>query len=95
MTIKDNAITPFVVKVEDNQFVLYEEKTTAKGETHEDPIGYFINLSVLIRRIAHLKLARRNEQVDLGGFIAEYKAAYRGAESAINICSPSKILTNE
>ena len=83
MIIKDDAISPYLVRVEGSQFVLVEEKKTAKGDLVENIVGYFISLPVLIRRIAQIKIAEKNAISTLDGFISEYKNIYQQVEEAL------------
>lgn len=90
MLIKSEAIEPFVIRIDEDQFVLIEIKTSEKGIKYEHIYGYFINLAILIRRIVQIKIARNEEIKTLVGFISEWKSVQKQITEAIKDVTPSQ-----
>lgn len=85
MEIRDKALDPLFIRVEDSQFILCEQKTTEAGKEHEVNVGYFISLPVLIRRATQIKAAKSQETKTLSEFIQHYKAALQELLEAVKI----------
>ena len=63
--IKDPAIAPYVIYVEEDQYVLVD--------TNKDKaLGYYSNIETAIQRISRLGLVDSKEEYTLAGFIESY-----------------------
>ena len=64
-TIKDPVIAPYVIYVEEDQYVLVD--------TNKDKaLGYYSNIETAIQRISRLGLVDSKEEYTLAGFIESY-----------------------
>ena len=63
--IKDPAIDPYEIQVEEDQYVLVD---TIKDK----PLGYYSNLDLAIQKISRLNLANQKEEFTLAGFIESF-----------------------
>ena len=63
--IKDSAIAPYEIQVEEDQYVLIDTKK-------DNPLGYYSDLSNAIQKISRLGLANQKEEFTLAGFIESY-----------------------
>ena len=63
--IKDPAIAPYEIQVEEDQFVLID---TEKNK----PLGYFSHLETAITRVSRMSLANAKEDYTLAGFIESF-----------------------
>jgi hypothetical protein len=63
--IKDPAIDPYEIQVEEDQYVLVD---TIKDK----PLGYYSNLDLAIQKISRLNLANQKEDYTLTGFVESY-----------------------
>ena len=63
--IKDPAIDPYEIQVEEDQYVLVD---TSKDK----PLGYYSDLKNDIHKISRLGLANQKEEYTLAGFIESF-----------------------
>ena len=63
--IKDSAIAPYEIQVEEDQYVLIDTKK-------DKPLGYYSDLSNAIQKISRLGLANAKEEYTLAGFIESF-----------------------
>ena len=63
--IKDAAIAPYEIYVEEDQYVLVDTEK-------DKPVGYFSRLDVAIHKISRLSLANQKEDYTLAGFIESF-----------------------
>ena len=63
--IKDDAITPYVIHVEEDQFVLVDS-------IKDKPLGYYTKLDTVIKKVSRMRLADNRETYTLVGFIESY-----------------------
>ena len=63
--IKAPAIAPYIIQVEEDQYVLVD---TDK----DNPVGYYTDISTAINKISRLGLANQKEDYTLAGFIESY-----------------------
>ena len=63
--IKDPAIAPYEIWVEEDQYVLVD---TDKDK----PLGYFSDLSSAIHKVSRVSLANQKDNYTLTGFIESY-----------------------
>lgn len=76
MIIKDDALEPFFVQVEADQFVLKETKEIdtshflSKGEEGEREIhhGYFVSMNALVNKAIQIKMSRSEDVLTLQQF---------------------------
>ena len=77
MIIQDKFLKPFIIKVDDKSFDLFEIKTVqegkTKGQTVELPVGYYGTLSGCLAKVARLKVDRKYHTATLHKYIAEYE----------------------
>ena len=64
--IKDKAIAPYEVWVDEDQFTLLDT-------TNNKTIGYYSSLEKAITKVSRLSLANSKEDYTLTGFIESYK----------------------
>ena len=63
--IKDSAIAPYEIQVEEDQYVLIDTEK-------DKPLGYYSNLTNAIKKISRLGLANQKEDYTLAGFIESF-----------------------
>jgi len=63
--IKDAAIAPYEIYVEEDQYVLVD---TDKDK----PVGYYSDMAHVINKISRLSLANQKENYTLAGFIESF-----------------------
>ena len=63
--IKDPAIAPYIIQVEEDQYVLVDTEK-------DKPLGYFSHLENAISKISRMSLANQIEDYTLAGFIESY-----------------------
>jgi hypothetical protein len=63
--IKDAAIAPYEIYVEEDQYVLVDTEK-------DKPVGYFSRLDVAIYKISRLSLANQKDDYTLAGFIESF-----------------------
>ena len=63
--IKDAAIAPYEIYVEEDQYVLVD---TDKDK----PVGYYSDMTHVINKISRLSLANQKENYTLAGFIESF-----------------------
>ena len=63
--IKDSAIAPYEIQVEEDQYVLIDTKK-------DKPLGYYSDLSNAIQKISRLGVANAKEEYTLAGFIESF-----------------------
>ena len=63
--IKDSAIAPYEIQVEEDQYVLIDTKK-------DKPLGYYSDLTSAIQKISRLGLANQKEEFTLAGFIESF-----------------------
>jgi len=89
MRIESNAIEPFVIEIDEDQFVLIEKKVIQEGQNsgniHESTIGYYKSISALIKRVVQIRLARQQTVVNLKTFISKWREMQEEIESEIQL----------
>tara|TARA_Y100001963_G_scaffold49459_1_gene69388 strand:+ start:175 stop:453 length:279 start_codon:yes stop_codon:yes gene_type:complete len=63
--IEDPIIAPYVIHVEEDQFVLVDS-------SKDKPLGYYSDLGNAIQRVSRMGLANQKESYTLTGFIESY-----------------------
>jgi DUF4097 and DUF4098 domain-containing protein YvlB len=63
--IKDAAIAPYEIYVEEDQYVLVDTEK-------DKPVGYFSRLDSAIHKISRLSLANQKDDYTLAGFIESF-----------------------
>ena len=63
--IKDPVIDPYVIHIEEAQYVLVDS-------SKDKPIGYYSDLGNAIQRVSRISLANQKEEFTLAGFIESY-----------------------
>ncbi len=63
--IKDPIIAPYEIQVEEDQYVLVDTEK-------DKPLGYYTNLSNVIKRVSRMSLANAKDEYTLEGFIKSF-----------------------
>ena len=63
--IKDAAIAPYEIYIEEDQYVLVDTEK-------DKPVGYFSRLDSVIHKISRLSLANQKDDYTLAGFIESF-----------------------
>ena len=63
--IKDLAIAPYEIQVEEDQFVLVDTEK-------DKPLGYYSDLETAIKKVSRMSLANAKEEYTLAGFIESF-----------------------
>tara|TARA_R110000772_G_scaffold243439_1_gene356272 strand:- start:58 stop:330 length:273 start_codon:yes stop_codon:yes gene_type:complete len=63
--IKDAAIFPYEIYVEEDQYVLVDTEK-------DKPLGYYSDLETVIKKVSRISLANAKEDYTLAGFIESY-----------------------
>ena len=63
--IKDAAIFPYEIYVEEDQYVLVDTEK-------DKPLGYYSDLGSAIKKVSRMSLANAKEDYTLAGFIESY-----------------------
>ena len=63
--IKDAAIAPYEIYVEEDQYVLVDTEK-------DKPLGYYSDLETVIKKVSRISLANAKEDYTLAGFIESY-----------------------
>ena len=77
--INDPSIAPFKILIEEDQYVLLDEK--------DIPRGYYTSLDKIVYKISKIFMANKREEFSLSGFMADYNKtkneildSFKGAE---------------
>ena len=62
--INDSSIAPFKILVEEDQYVLIDDKDT--------PRGYYTSLDTVVYRISKIFMANKREEFSLSEFMVDY-----------------------
>jgi len=62
--INDSSIAPFKILVEEDQYVLIDEK--------DIPRGYYTSLDKIVYKISKIFMANKREEFSLSGFMVDY-----------------------
>ncbi len=62
--INDSSIAPFKILVEEDQYVLIDEK--------DIPRGYYTSLDTVVYRISKIFMANKREEFNLSEFMVDY-----------------------
>jgi len=62
--INDPSIAPYKILIEEDQYVLLDEKDT--------PRGYYTSLDKVIYKISKIFMANKREEYSLSGFVVSY-----------------------
>ena len=62
--LNDPPIAPFKILIEEDQYVLLDEK--------EVPRGYYTSLDKVVYKISKIFMANKREEFSLSGFMADY-----------------------
>ena len=63
--IKDPAIAPYEIQVEEDQYVLVDTEK-------DKPLGYYSSLDSAIKKVSRMSLANQKEEYTLAGFIESF-----------------------
>ncbi len=63
--ISDPAIAPYEIHVEEDQYVLVDNEK-------EKTLGYYTDITAIIKKISRMSLADKKEDYTLAGFIESY-----------------------
>ena len=74
VTLRDSVLGEYYVTQDDTQYTLMKEGNTI-------PLGYFSNLSSVLKRVSKLRLVEKNTQQDLS--IQEYLDSYSNISQEI------------
>lgn len=92
MEIRDKLLEPYFVKVTEEQFILTETKAidtthhlSKGGEGEKEvPVGYFVDLAALLKRVVFLKKAKQEIIVDLSTYIKSVQEDYQKVSKAVS-----------
>lgn len=84
LTIKDPAIEPYEIKVDDMCFnVVRVLISKEKNNRIERPVGYFGNFSAALKRIAHNKVVSENKKLTVLEYIEKYEQVVKHLEQTV------------
>jgi len=76
MIIRDSVIAPFIIKADNHQYTVYEEKKSKEtGKIAESFVGHYSQLKYAIKEIAKLKVLDKNKdaEITLKEFLNDYR----------------------
>jgi hypothetical protein len=80
LTIKDEALAPYYITVDESQFTLLTEGSTL-------PIGYFNNLNNVLKKVSKLLTVQNGNQstMNITEYIGRYEVIVNKLNNTINI----------